>query len=182
MKTKSFSINESYDPPVVNLDSPRDNSILKENFLSLKWNVETTKPIEGELTYNVYLSNSKEFETGPFSNVTLLNYLEISELATGIYYWKVVPFVNLIPGIESEVWSFRINPKVVIMDKIRPLLTDYYELSHERSNALAANMMNMLKDERLEQAVLVAGGFHTQNIMVKLVCERAGVEGKFCFL
>jgi hypothetical protein len=106
-----FSITKSHKPPIVNLEFPRDNSILKNNYLSFSWKVE----YDGAeiLDYGVYISKSQDFDDTPIDRVTEDTYFKVNDLEVGTYFWKIIPFVDEVPGIESEIWSFRIYPKVV---------------------------------------------------------------------
>jgi hypothetical protein len=106
-----FTIQNTYKPPVVHLKSPRDGSILRNNFLTLSWELEFES--EEELNYQIYLSTTNEFGSEPYSTVLRQTFLNVKDLKTSTYFWKVVPYFNEIPGFESMVWSFKIYPKVV---------------------------------------------------------------------
>jgi hypothetical protein len=106
-----FSITKSHRPPTVNLELPRDNSILKYNYLSLSWKVEYES--SEILDFEVYISKSQNFDDTPVGLVSEDTYYKVKDLEPGTFYWKIIPFVDDVPGIESEIWSFRIYPKVV---------------------------------------------------------------------
>ncbi len=107
----SFSISKNYKPPSVILEFPRDNSILKDNSFWLSWKVNYNGP--EVLNYMIYISTSPEFTYEPYSTVIDSTYLKLTNMEVRTYYWKVIPFINEIPGFESKTWSFKIYPNVV---------------------------------------------------------------------
>ncbi len=107
----SFSIINYYRPPIVELINPLNNSILKVHNISLKWDVDYKEP--GKIEYWVYLSKSIKFNVQPFDIVSKDKYLTVNNLDEAIYYWKVIPYVGNIPGLESKVFSFKIFSKIV---------------------------------------------------------------------
>jgi len=107
----TFEIQKNYQPPTVRLITPVDRSILKENKVTLKWEVNYKRPVD--VGYEVYLSEKLVFSITPNKIVQGQRYLELTGLSNKVYYWKIVPFVGDNPGPDSDVWWFKIDPLVV---------------------------------------------------------------------
>ncbi len=64
--------------------------------------------------------------------------------------------------------GYRINPKIVLIDKIYPLLGEFYKLSHKRSESLGSSFIKKFETEPLQRAILVVGKFHIEEVMNNL--------------
>jgi hypothetical protein len=107
----SFTIMKNYKPPIVDLISPRDRSILKSNNLSLSWSVDYQE--SENVNYKVFISTSTKFNIKPYEIVFINTYLKLNDLEENTYYWKVVPILNDVPGPASETRSFKISMQIV---------------------------------------------------------------------
>ena len=107
----TFEIQKGYQPPIVKLTTPVNSSILKENKVTLNWEVNYKRP--QDVGYEVYLSETLVFGSIPYEIVQGQRYLELTDLSNKVYYWKIVPFVGDNPGPDSDVWWFKIEPLVI---------------------------------------------------------------------
>ncbi|MCK5560489.1 MAG: hypothetical protein KAJ51_07840, partial [Thermoplasmata archaeon] len=105
-----FTIRKTYKPPTVELISPDDRSIFKTNEISLSWRVSYKNP--ENVGYKLYISTSELFSITPEAELQETFY-KFTAPEDRMYYWKVIPFAGDIPGPESEVRWFKIDPTVV---------------------------------------------------------------------
>ncbi|WP_455392718.1 winged helix-turn-helix transcriptional regulator, partial [[Eubacterium] cellulosolvens] len=93
---------------------------------SLSWNVIYKNP--KNVGYKLYISNSEIFSATPEIELTERFY-KFTAPENEVYYWKVVPFAGNVPGPESEVRWFKIDPAV-----IQPIVIPIYPKNNSTIN------------------------------------------------
>lgn len=63
--------------------------------------------------------------------------------------------------------SYRINPDIVLIDRIDTYIKKYYALSHERSRAMFTNLISAMDEYGKKNALVVVGRFHVPDIMTE---------------
>lgn len=108
-----FTFSTPIEIPV--LTSPINNSILENNSLGLKW-----KSITGATEYNVFLSESIDFDNNILTNnITTQTSINVNDLTFDKdYFWKVKAVVNGNETDFSEIWKFRIEKKLTPPAKV----------------------------------------------------------------
>ncbi len=93
--------------PKVKLLTPENGSIIKSVKPTLSWSVEYYGT--EILKYDIHLDSRKDPGI-EYKNYTNKYYLPKRLLEKGkTYYWKVVPWVGDLKGLESEIWYFSID-------------------------------------------------------------------------
>lgn len=64
--------------------------------------------------------------------------------------------------------SYRIDPRVVIIDKSLETAIDVYDLSSARSQVIYQNQMNMMENASIKHAALISGKYHIDEIETSL--------------
>jgi DNA-binding MarR family transcriptional regulator len=108
-KIRSFSIDKSYKAPIVTLITPQNRSILKTHNISLSWRVEYKNPKAVE--YKLFVSESEKLDT--LFKTLSDTFLKFTAPKSTKYYWKIIPYVNNVPGPSSEIRWFSIDTTVV---------------------------------------------------------------------
>jgi hypothetical protein len=129
----SFQIKRDYKPPVINLVEPKDKVILKNNDITFKWDVEYKEP--ESLDYEILVSSSSDFSNELLMNRTLKRFHTFFDLKVDTYYWKVVPFLNEIPGPESEVRSF-----IIDLTMVQPIVVPKFPLNNSTINVTTVEL------------------------------------------
>lgn len=106
----SFSIKKNHIPPIVYLESPIDKSILKTNNLSLTWSIDYKD--HEKVEYRLQVANSTNFNNLSYVSIKSKTFHYLNNLVEGKYYWRVVPYINEVPGVVSDYWSFTIITQV----------------------------------------------------------------------
>ena len=72
------------------------------------------------------MSESLEFSNGLIGKIDNSTFFVLNNLDIKTYYWKVIPFIDDIPGFESEIWMFNVFP-----DIIQPKVIPKYPANNE---------------------------------------------------
>jgi DNA-binding MarR family transcriptional regulator len=105
--------------PSINLNSPSNNTIvLPRDNLTLRWEIVYSQP--SKITCYLYWGTSPTFSGITGIKVGNNNSHFISGMKETTYYWKVVPYLDLLLGQTSETWSFTMKkvevPKAVVKE------------------------------------------------------------------
>ena len=111
-ETWSFTIADpSVEVPVVDLISPKDDSIFTERYVALKWNC--MNPTEKEVRYKILFGDSEDdLDEIITTSETSFSLFDLAENKT--YYWSIVPYAGKLKGVcASGIWSYSINSSFI---------------------------------------------------------------------
>ena len=129
-------LEEAIKEPLYRNDIERRLNVLSRNLALMKniFDISLTKT-----DYEYYLANKSSFD--------VINYVNFIEEETPIY------------KIEA-----RLPPSILKLDDYRTRIAKFYEYSFDRDKVFIKNLKFHPKRENTESAILMTGGFHTENI------------------
>ncbi|MGB3113263.1 MAG: hypothetical protein WBC00_01410, partial [Candidatus Omnitrophota bacterium] len=133
--------------------------------------------MEAEIKKDIYQNNTqKELDTLSRNLVIMKNIFDIRLNKTDYDYYleNEVSFdaINFLEFIDREAPRYRItarpDPEVTRLDVYREDLSQFFEFSFQRDEVFLRNMKYSRVADGIQAAILMTGGFHTENLCVLL--------------
>jgi len=142
----SFSINIGKNPPKVDLKEPNNNRIITILQPVLKWTLDYDGEDRDSVKFIILFSNDPDPSNIFIQNLgttmyTITKQLEYNET----YYWRIIPILNNIQGVYSEIWMFKstsVDPEFEIMIEFG---SDNYELEAGKEGSIGFTITNLAK-------------------------------------